>query len=139
MGLQHLWLTGYTPYPETPRDTRLPHEVKRLNKAINKTALGAESSLSWSHSDDVQTVIADLKAEGFIVTALEQTQSSIDITSWSPPNKVALLLGREVEGISPEVVALCDMAIEIPMLGKKESYNVVQAAAMALYHCRFMG
>jgi tRNA G18 (ribose-2'-O)-methylase SpoU len=43
-----------------------------------------------------------------------------------------------VEGIEPEVLALCDGALEIPMFGNKESFNVVQAAAMALYHCRFM-
>jgi tRNA G18 (ribose-2'-O)-methylase SpoU len=49
-----------------------------------------------------------------------------------------LILGREVEGIEPEVLALCDGALEIPMFGNKESFNVVQAAAMALYHCRFM-
>ena len=33
--------------------------------------------------------------------------------------------------------ALCDVILEIPMFGQKESFNVVQAAAMALYHCRF--
>jgi tRNA G18 (ribose-2'-O)-methylase SpoU len=39
--------------------------------------------------------------------------------------------------LEPEILASCDPVLEIPMLGKKESYNVVQAAAMALYHCRF--
>ena len=53
------------------------------------------------------------------------------------PQKIALLMGREVEGVEPEVLAQCDGALEIPMFGKKESFNVVQAAAMALYHCRF--
>lgn len=49
------------------------------------------------------------------------------------------MVGREVEGLEPEVLALCDLALEIPMLGAKESFNVAQAAAMALYHCRFAG
>lgn len=58
--------------------------------------------------------------------------------SYDPPQKLALIVGREVEGIEPEVLALADTIIEIPMLGSKESFNVVQAAAMALYHCRYI-
>jgi TrmH family RNA methyltransferase len=47
-----------------------------------------------------------------------------------------LLLGREVEGIEPELLNLCDDRIEIPMYGQKESFNVTQAAAVAMYALR---
>jgi 23S rRNA (guanosine2251-2'-O)-methyltransferase len=56
---------------------------------------------------------------------------------YHPPEKIAIVLGREVEGVEPDVLEACDTALEIPMFGKKESFNVVQAAAMALYHCKF--
>jgi tRNA G18 (ribose-2'-O)-methylase SpoU len=36
------------------------------------------------------------------------------------------------------VLAQCDKVLEIPMFGKKESFNVAQAAAMGLYHCTFI-
>jgi tRNA G18 (ribose-2'-O)-methylase SpoU len=52
------------------------------------------------------------------------------------PDKVALLIGREVEGVDHKLLKAMDDIIEIPMLGQKESFNVVQAAAMALYQLR---
>ena len=59
------------------------------------------------------------------------------LTEYKPPEKVAILLGREVEGIEPELLKKLDQTVEIPMYGQKESFNVVQAAAMSLYHLRF--
>lgn len=68
--------------------------------------------------------------------ALEQTPKSVALPSLQPSERVALLVGREVEGIEPEVLAQTDIIVEIPMFGQKESFNVVQAAAMALYELR---
>jgi tRNA G18 (ribose-2'-O)-methylase SpoU len=59
------------------------------------------------------------------------------LPDYKPPQKVALLLGREVEGIDQALLRRVKIHLEIPMSGKKESFNVVQAAAMALYHFRF--
>jgi len=137
LGIQHVYLTGYTPYPSFSGDTRMPHLTAKLTKQIIKTSLGAEKTQAWSHADDVFGLIAKLKADDYTVCALEQTNNSISLPSFHTPNKVVLLVGREVEGVEPEVLAACDHALEIPMFGKKESFNVVQAAAMALYHCRF--
>lgn len=86
---------------------------------------------------DLQPVIAKLKKDGFVVAAIEQTEDAHLLHKYHPPHKIALLVGREVEGVEPEILQACDTILEIPMFGKKESYNVVQAAAMALYHCRF--
>jgi len=85
----------------------------------------------------VQGVIKNLKAKDYAVVALEQAQNSVKLTDYKPPQKIAIILGREVDGIEEEVISACDKVIEIPMFGKKESLNVVQAAAMAMYHCRF--
>jgi len=79
----------------------------------------------------------DLKAGGYTVVALEQANNSIPLPTYTPTKRTALLLGREVEGIDPELLKLCDVTLEIPMFGDKESFNVVQAAAMALYQLRF--
>ena len=137
LGVCTVYLTGYTPYPLRENDTRLPHIATKVHKQIQKTALGAESTGRWTHSDDVLSVIHQLKSEGFTVCALEQDGFAVDITTWKPPTNVALVVGRETEGIEPEVLAACDTVLEIPMLGKKESFNVTQATAMALYHCAF--
>jgi len=137
LGLQCVFLTGYTPYPVKNNDTRLPHLSAKITRQIQKTALGAEQTQNWQQNDSIQKTIAELKAAGFTVVAVEQTSSAVSLPSFRPGDKVALLMGREVEGVEPEVLALCDNAIEIPMFGQKESFNVVQAAAMSLYHCRF--
>lgn len=137
LGIKQVILSGYTPYPFAPGDTRLPHIARKLDKQIHKTALGAEQSVAWKHYDTIEAVHAYLQAEGYTLAAIEQAEGSVSLPSFIPPHKIALLVGREVEGVEPEVLALCSTVLEIPMFGNKESFNVVQAAAMAMYHCRF--
>jgi 23S rRNA (guanosine2251-2'-O)-methyltransferase len=138
LGVDELIMTGYTPYPAETPDERLPHLAQKIDRQISKTALGAEKSQSWKHAAEINPVIESLRSQGFTIVALEQTPSSQLLPEFKPPEQIALIVGREVEGLEPEVIELCDMALEIPMSGKKESFNVVQAAAMALYHCRFV-
>ncbi|MDB5169650.1 MAG: hypothetical protein JWN82_46 [Candidatus Saccharibacteria bacterium] len=139
LGIDEVILSGYTPFPPlTQDDPRLPHEQVKVGKLIQKTALGAESSQNWSRQADIFKVIAGLKQQGYTVAALEQTEDSVKLPDYHTPEQLVIILGREVEGIEPEVLEQCDIALEIPMFGQKESYNVVQAAAMALYHCRFV-
>ena len=133
LGVETVYLTGYTPYPVIENDPRLPHLSRKLDAQIHKTALGAESLVDVRVSEALNSIIDKLKADGFSLVALEQNERSIDLADFKPETKVALIVGREVEGIEPEVLELCDHIIEIPMKGQKESFNVVQAAAMALY------
>lgn len=137
LGIAKLYLTGYTPYPLKSADDRLPHLAQKVAKQINKTALGAESSVSWQHQTDIYSVIKQLKQQDFAVYALEQTAQSVALPEFQAPEKIAIVLGREVEGLEPEILTACDGALEIPMFGKKESFNVTLAAAMALYQLRF--
>lgn len=133
LGIKMAYLTGYTPYPLAPNDARLPHIAAKVDKQIAKTALGAEKSQRWQHLDSITPVISDLRAQGYQIAALEQTVGSVPLPTFTPPDKIAVIVGREVEGLESEVLALCDLALEIPMFGQKESFNVVQAAAMVLY------
>lgn len=139
LGVGKIWLTGYSPYPqrETARETRLPHLAAKIDKQIAKTALGAQKSAKWAHAANTEEVIKELKQAGYKIAGLEQAKDSISLPDFKPPEKTALIVGSEVEGIEPGILEMCDYILEIPMFGKKESYNVVQAAAMALYHCRF--
>lgn len=138
LGVQKVYLTGYTPYPRLQNDGRLPHLAEKIHKQIQKTALGAEEQLAWQHTEELEPLLQQLKAEGYTIAAIEQSDESIRLPDYVVPEKLALIVGREVEGIEPEVLAQCDTVLEIPMFGQKESFNVVQAAAMVLYHCRFM-
>jgi rRNA methylases len=137
LDVEQVYLTGYTPYPSSSDDKRLPHLAAKIDKQIAKTALGAEKFVDWRHEDNIEPLITKLKKNDFMVVALEQTSGSVKLPDYKPPEKIAIIVGREVEGIEPDVLALCDQTIEIPMLGQKESYNVAVAAAMALYHFRY--
>lgn len=134
-GVKHVYFTGYTPYPATDDDERLPHIAAKLTSQIHKTSLGTESMVAWSHETDIIELIKQLKTEGFTLVGLEQSENSIPLSNYSVPEKVALLIGREVEGIEKQLLAQCDTVVEILQFGKKESLNVVQATAIALYHC----
>ena len=137
LGVETVFLTGHTPFPAVQDDKRMPHIVRKQDSQISKTALGAELSQAWQQSDQINPVIKDLKTKGFVIAALEQTDSSVLLPKYDVPAKFAIILGREVEGIEPEVLKLSDVCLEIPMFGSKESFNVVQAAAMALFKARF--
>jgi len=137
LGITKVYLTGYTPYPQLYKDSRIPHLAQKLHKDIQKTALGAEEQVAWEQNDDIFTVLSRLKSEGYTICALEQTLDALDITKYQAPEKCALLLGSEVTGIANELLEIVDTKLVIPMFGKKESFNVVQAAAMALYALRF--
>ena len=137
IGVKKVYLTGYTPYPSMTNDVRLPHIAQKHDAAIHKTALGAEHSVLWERCEEVFTVLSRLRQEGYKIIALEQTETAVDITKFTAPDKCALLLGSEVTGVAAELLKQVDQSLVIPMFGKKESFNVVQAAAMALYQLRF--
>lgn len=137
LGVDRIYLTGYTPYPRHASDRRLPHLSDKINRQIHKTALDAENNLPWKHEESLLKVIEALKSQGYVIAALEQSANSTPLPEFQPPEKLALILGNEVSGLEPEDLALVSAILEIPMFGKKESFNVVQAAAIALYHLRF--
>lgn len=130
-GASKIILSGYTPYPRVPSDSRLPHIADKLTSQIHKTALGAETLVPFEQQDTLD--LASLRSNGFTVVGLEQDSTAYLLPDYTPPKKIALLLGEEVEGIPMDLRALCDNLIEIPMHGKKESYNVSVATGIALY------
>ncbi len=137
LGIKKIYLTGYTPYPISSEDQRLPYIAQKIDRQIEKTALGASKNLPWNHDSDIVHTLTFLHNEGFRLIALEQNENSHPLPSFIPSTKTALIVGNEVDGLPDEVLKICDAIIEIPMFGKKESFNVVQAAAMAMYQIRF--
>ena len=131
-GVSKVIFSGYTPYPALDDDTRLPHFADKITRQIHKTALGAETMVPFERFEDPP--LADLKAQGFTIVGLEQDERSVMLPDYPVPDKVALFLGNEIDGIYPEFRDQCDALVEIPMHGDKESFNVSVAAGIALYH-----
>ncbi|MDQ3094228.1 MAG: RNA methyltransferase [bacterium] len=133
LGVEEVHLCGITPYPKSEKDDRLPHLAEKTEKQISKTSLGAEKSVKWHYSKDVTKTLDALRNKGYELVALEQTDSSVNLSDYSKPGKLALLVGNEVTGVSSAVLEICEASLEIPMHGDKESFNVAVAAAIALY------
>jgi len=120
--ISHLYLCGITANP--------PH------REILKSAIGATESVSWSSDQSVLSCILKLKEEGYKVWAVEQTSESIRLDDFTlnEKEKIALVFGNEVEGVSDELLPLLDGAIEIPQWGTKHSLNISVCAGIVLWH-----
>ena len=148
-GVERAILSGYTPRYEDMRE--LPHLREKLNKQIEKTALGAEKYVPMEIFEDVTEGLRRLKNEGYVIVGLEnnlEDERKIKATRGNfsevltalkkrgEQGKVALLLGEEVKGISKDLYDLIDVFLEIPMRGRKESFNVSVAAGVGLFYLR---
>ena len=130
-GVTKIILSGYTPYPVFSGDTRLPHIAQKLTAQIHKTALGAEDIVPFEYQDNPDITV--LRNQGYRIVGLEQDSRSVLLADYQTPERVVLLLGEEVHGITDDLRELCDDLIEIPMQGQKESFNVSVATGIALY------
>lgn len=117
--VEKIILTGYSPTPEHP--------------AVAKTALGAQHFTLWQHIESTELAIHEVKKAGYQVCALETTNNAKNIYNFTLPQKLALLVGNERFGISPQALVLADHIIEIPMLGQKNSLNVATTFALIAY------
>ncbi|HLX11622.1 MAG TPA: RNA methyltransferase [Bacteroidota bacterium] len=118
--IKKLYLTGYTPSP--PR------------KEIEKTALGATETVPWEYHKDPVELITKLKSEGVKICLLEQTTESRPYHSLTKQDfPLCVVVGNEITGVSPKLVSLADMAIDIPMHGHKQSLNVAVAYGIAIF------
>lgn len=105
------------------------------HREIQKTALGATESVEWGYYETTTDAITELKAEGYIIIGIEQTEGSINLRDVvvDKGQKYALVFGHEVNGVSQEVIDQCDMFVEIPQFGTKHSFNIAVSAGIVLW------
>jgi 23S rRNA (guanosine2251-2'-O)-methyltransferase len=142
VGLEKLWLCGITAHPGLGL---------RSKKAISKTALGAEETVPWEHDWDALHVAEGLRRRGFEIAAVETkpegvvsgagsgvdsevgSDFGVDLYAWQPRFPVCVAFGHEVDGLRPELLAMADTHVRIPMMGQKRSLNVATAGGVVLY------
>jgi len=124
VGIEKIYLTGYTPTPGTN-----PEKIK-------KTALGAENFVKWEKKKNLSDLIDKLKKEKVKIVALETTQKAIPFFKFKPKFPLAILVGNEVRGIDKRTLKKADFVVKIPMFGKKESLNVAVAFSIFAYYLR---
>jgi len=127
VGIKKIYLCGTTPTPLDKKGER--------RKDFAKVALGAEDTLLWEYFEDTLDCVKKLKEENYYIIALEQGEDAVDYKDVNIAGREnpAFVIGNEVDGVLPEVLSLCDVIVEIPMLGTKESLNVTIAFGVAVY------
>ena len=127
--IERIVLCGITPQPPKPE--------------IHKTALGAEESVAWQYYPTTLEAIENLKRDGYQICSIEQVHNSVSLEQFivEKGQKIAVVMGNEVKGVSQEVVDASDMCVEIPQHGTKHSLNISCCAAIVmwhLYHCQVL-
>ena len=120
--IERICLCGITPQPP--------------KSEIHKTALGAEDSVTWEYFPTTLAAIEQLKSDGYSIYSIEQVHDSVSLDQLTvkPGQKIAIVLGNEVKGVSQEVVDASDLCIEIPQHGTKHSLNISCCAAIVMWH-----
>lgn len=119
VGANEIVCCGYTAAPPHPK--------------LVKTAMGADKTVPFRSFPTAAAALRELKAEGCKAVAVETLETACDAWKFDYPDKIALLLGNEALGISPDALELCDAAVSLPMFGTKVSINVGNCAAVVLY------
>jgi len=118
--LEKIYLCGITATP--------PH------RDITKTAIGAEKTVPWKYCESSLQAVMDLKEQGYSIIAIEQAEKSISLMDIQYPNqKLAFVLGNEIDGVQQEIVDLSNICLEIPQFGTKHSFNVAVTCGMILW------
>ena len=103
------------------------------HREIHKTALGADETVKWRYFETTEAACRQLKAEGYMVFAVEQVEGSIALQDFEFEPNTAYILGNEVEGVSDGALAYCDGAVELPQGGTKHSINVSVCAGIVMW------
>jgi 23S rRNA (guanosine2251-2'-O)-methyltransferase len=128
-GVSKIYLTGITP---TPLD-----RFGRVRNDLAKAALGAEKTVTWEFSKEIEPILDGLKKENYKIIAIEQSPVSVDYKKVREQigahKNIAFLVGNEVDGLPKQILDRCDIVAEISMKGEKESLNVSTAFGIAIF------
>jgi tRNA G18 (ribose-2'-O)-methylase SpoU len=100
-----------------------------------RVSMGTVLQVPWTRVGDWPSTRETLVAAGFHIAALALTDDAVDLRAFAAtaPDRVALVLGAEGEGLTPEAIAAADTVVQIPMAHGIDSLNVAATAAVAMY------
>ena len=119
MGAKKIYLSGYTCFPP--------------QKDLSKTALGSENAVDWEQDDNPIKMAQKIIDKNIKLVLLEHTYNSKSLYEYDWDFPICIVLGNEVDGVSEELIKMCNLHLEIPMRGIKQSLNVATAAGIIGY------
>ena len=119
-GIEAVYLCGITAQP--------PH------REITKTAIGATMSVNWKYFNTTSDAITALQADGYVIISIEQTEQADKLGQKSfNEEKIAIVMGNEVEGVQQSIIDRSDSCLEIDQFGTKHSLNVSVCTGVVLF------
>lgn len=105
------------------------------NHRIKKASINTTEVVDWEYAESAAKLIDDLrfKINDLQIVAVEQAPNSVEYTKFSYKLPIALVVGHESDGVSKEVLEICDAIVEIPMYGINISLNVMVSLGIVLY------
>lgn len=123
-GVRRLYLTGISQQPP-------------FGKEMQQVSRGKEKSVEWKYEKDTGRILNTLQKLGYFIIAVELTDEAKPLTEMATlvkdRQKICLILGNEVYGVTKTALEKSDAAVYIPMYGKGASLNVATAAGVVLY------
>lgn len=122
LGVNKIYLGGYSGV----------NQFRELHPKLKKSALGAQNLIPFESFERTECLVKNLKKEGIKIVCLENNvRGTKDLLKFKPTFPLALIVGHETEGVNKNILKKADVILEIPMFGKKESFNVATAFGIA--------
>jgi 23S rRNA (guanosine2251-2'-O)-methyltransferase len=105
------------------------------NPRIHKASINTTEWVEWEYYASTVEAISKLKAQNsnMQVIAVELTDNAVAYDTFDYQLPLALVVGHETDGVSEEVLKLCDAVVQLPMFGINISLNVMVSLAIVLY------
>ncbi|MDF2145689.1 RNA methyltransferase [Knoellia sp. p5-6-4] len=115
-----------------------PRCADPLYRRAIRVSMGTVFQVPWTRIDPWPGGVATLQENGFTVAtlALADDAVSLDALAADPPERLALVLGTEGDGLSHHTIEAADLTVTIPMAGGVDSLNVAAAGAVAAWALR---
>jgi tRNA G18 (ribose-2'-O)-methylase SpoU len=110
-----------------------PRCADPLYRRSVKVSMGAVFALPYARFDSWRDAIGMLRAAGFTTLALTPAPEAVDLADLAPPERPALLVGAEGDGLSRRWLEAADVRVRIRMMGGIDSLNVAAATAVACW------
>lgn len=141
VGVEKLFLTGYTGHPRTKNDPRKEWDIIHVEKKILKTGLSGFDSVDWEYYENPLEILEKLKNGGVgtprrvpvQIVAVEEGKGVSNVFDFDWKFPVCLIVGNEVTGVPQEILNIADAVVEIPMYGAGKSLNVGVALGVVVY------
>lgn len=105
------------------------------NHRIKKASINTTELVDWEYKETTKEAVNDLrgKIKDIQIIAVEQSENSVPYDKFDYKLPIALVVGHESDGVSADVLEMCDAIVELPMFGVNISLNVMVSLAIVLY------